>query len=85
MRNSLLSHANIVDYDQSPHFTASDLGLHYLPMSLLWGTGGITYSVHVTYQFDPIMRMYTLYRKANTISIVATRSVVKLQNGVFSS
>ena len=25
-----------VDPDQMPHYVASDLGLHYLPMTLLW-------------------------------------------------
>ena len=29
--------ANNVDPDQTPHSAASDLGLHCLPMSLLWG------------------------------------------------
>ena len=28
--------ANSVVPDQTPHDAASDLGLHYLPMSLLW-------------------------------------------------
>ena len=28
--------ANSVDPDQTPHFAASDLGLHLLPMFLLW-------------------------------------------------
>ena len=28
--------ANSDDPDQTPHFVASDLGLHSLPMSLLW-------------------------------------------------
>ena len=28
--------ANGVVPDQTPHFAASDLGLHCLPMSLLW-------------------------------------------------
>ena len=28
--------ANCVDPDQTPRSAASDLGLHYLPMSLLW-------------------------------------------------
>ena len=28
--------ANSVDPDQTPHSEASDLGLHCLPMSLLW-------------------------------------------------
>ena len=28
--------ANTVDPDQTPHFAASDLGLHCLPVSLLW-------------------------------------------------
>ena len=28
--------ANSVDPDQTPRSVASDLGLHYLPMSLLW-------------------------------------------------
>ena len=28
--------ANSVDPDQMPHNAVSDLGLHYLPMSLLW-------------------------------------------------
>ena len=28
--------ANIVDPDQTPHSAASDLGLHCLPMSVLW-------------------------------------------------
>ena len=28
--------ANSVDPDQTPHSAASDLGLHCLPMSLLW-------------------------------------------------
>ena len=31
-----VSNANIVDPDQMPHSAASDLGLHCLPMSLLW-------------------------------------------------
>ena len=26
-----------VDYDQMPHSVASDLGLRYLPVPLLWG------------------------------------------------
>ena len=30
--------ANSVDPDQMPHSVASDLGLHCLPMSLLWDT-----------------------------------------------
>ena len=30
--------ANSVDPDQMPHSAASDLGIHCLPMSLLWGT-----------------------------------------------
>ena len=29
-------HANSVDPDQTPRSVASDLGLHCLPMSLLW-------------------------------------------------
>ena len=29
--------ANSVDPDQMPHSAVSDLGLHCLPMSLLWG------------------------------------------------
>ena len=33
-RNTLLSYANSVDTDQMPHFSASDLGLHSLPMSI---------------------------------------------------
>ena len=28
--------ANSVDPDQTPRSAASDVGLHYLPMSLLW-------------------------------------------------
>ena len=28
--------ANSVDPDQTPRFVASDLSLHFLPMSLLW-------------------------------------------------
>ena len=31
-----VSNANSVDPDQTPHSAASDLGLHCLPMSLLW-------------------------------------------------
>ena len=31
-----VSNANSVDPDQTPRFAASDLGLHCLPMSLLW-------------------------------------------------
>ena len=31
-----MNNANSVDPDQMPHSAASDLGLHYLPMSLLW-------------------------------------------------
>ena len=31
--------ANSVDPDQTPSSVASDLGLHYLPMSLLWYAG----------------------------------------------
>ena len=30
------SNANSVDPDQTPRFAASDLGLHCLPVSLLW-------------------------------------------------
>ena len=30
---------NSVDPDQTPHFAASDLGLHCLPMPLLWDAG----------------------------------------------
>ena len=30
--------ANSVDPDQTPHSAASDLGLHSLPMPLLWDT-----------------------------------------------
>ena len=33
--------ANHVDPDQTPRCAASDLGLHCLPMSLLWDTLGI--------------------------------------------
>ena len=29
--------ANSVDPDQTPSYAASELGLNYLPMSLLWG------------------------------------------------
>ena len=29
-------YANSEDPDQMPHFVASDLGLHCLPVSLLW-------------------------------------------------
>ena len=31
--------ANIVDPDQIPRYVASDLGLHCLPMALLWFPG----------------------------------------------
>ena len=31
-------YVNSVDPDQMPHSVASDLGLHCLPMSLLWDT-----------------------------------------------
>ena len=31
--------ANNADPDQMPHYVASDLGLHCLPMSLLWFPG----------------------------------------------
>ena len=34
-RNSGIN-ATSVDHDQTPHFAASDQGLHCLPMSLLW-------------------------------------------------
>ena len=30
--------ANSVDHDQTPHIAASDLGLHCLPVALLWDT-----------------------------------------------
>ena len=30
-----VNHAKIVDPDHMPHYVASDLGLHLLPMSLL--------------------------------------------------
>ena len=32
----LVLNANSVDLDQMPRSVASDLGLHYLPISLLW-------------------------------------------------
>ena len=32
----LYLNANRVDPDQTPHSAESDLGLHFLPMSLLW-------------------------------------------------
>ena len=32
-------YANSVNPDQTPRSAASDLGLHYLPLSLLWDTG----------------------------------------------
>ena len=35
-RNFLYLNANSVDPDQTPRSAASDLGLHCLPMSLLW-------------------------------------------------
>ena len=35
---SLKGNGNSVDPDQTPHSAASDLGLHCLPMSLLWDT-----------------------------------------------
>ena len=31
--------ANSVDPDKKPHSAVSDLGLHCLPMTLLWDTG----------------------------------------------
>ena len=37
-RNIHLFYVNRVDLDKLPHFAASDLGLHYLPMSYLWDT-----------------------------------------------
>ena len=30
--------ANNVDPDQTPHYVASNLGLHCLPLTLLWGS-----------------------------------------------
>ena len=35
-RNIPVLYANSADPDQMPHSAASDLGLHCLPMSLLW-------------------------------------------------
>ena len=32
-------YANSVDHDRTPHSAASDLGLHFLLMSLLWDAG----------------------------------------------
>ena len=33
-------HAKSVDSDQTSHSAASDLGLHFLPVFLLWDTRG---------------------------------------------
>ena len=35
MENPILL-VNNIDPDQMPHYKASDLGLHYLPLTLLW-------------------------------------------------
>ena len=40
---------NIVDPDQTPHFVASDLGLHSLSMSLLWNAKHKLVNNSVTY------------------------------------
>ena len=37
LKNTQLSYANSVDLDQTLCVAASDLGLHCLPMSFLWG------------------------------------------------
>ena len=37
LRSIHFSYANSIDPDQMPHSVASDMGLHYLHMSLLWG------------------------------------------------
>ena len=34
--HSLVLNANSVDPDQMPHYAASDLGLHFLPVSRIW-------------------------------------------------
>ena len=36
MENWKILLANNVDPDQMPHYVASDLGLHCLPMTILW-------------------------------------------------
>ena len=35
---TIVLNANSVDQDQTPQFAVSNLGLHCLPMSLLWDT-----------------------------------------------
>ena len=50
--------ANSVDPDQTPHSAASDLGLHCLPMSLLWDAMHKWVKVSIlnsllTYEFYP--------------------------------
>ena len=37
LKKFLFLNANSVDPDQAPRFTSSDLGLHCLPITLLWG------------------------------------------------
>ena len=38
IKEILVFSASSVDLDKMPHSVASDLGLHYLPMSLTWDT-----------------------------------------------
>ena len=62
--------ANSVDPDQTPRSVASDLGLHCLPMSLLWDARHkwATYSVSQT-------RVGNKYLNENTMFFIRVHSV----------
>ena len=47
VRNYLEEKRNSVDADQTPRFAASDLGLHYLSLVLLWDARHIWVNTHV--------------------------------------
>ena len=55
-----MSSANSVDPYQTPRITASDLGLHFLPMSHLWKNGLLSFLVVINNNFHFILFFYLL-------------------------
>ena len=75
----LVFHAKSADRDQTPHFAASDHGLHYLPMSLLWDglrrTDTLLREGTLSEQFYPLLKERSTIKGKKMLSLGANSFV----------
>ena len=83
-----IPNAKCANPDQSPHYMASDLGLHCLPMTLSWGTS--INGLKREQKLSAIVGLITIYRGNNLrhstdIGTILTAALFEMQSKFFRS